>query len=274
MLQKLRRIPREELSLRRVIQALIRRLRAIPDHLAWEWAWIGGSSSLERLRQYHNLYLGQRCYIMGNGPSLSDMDLSPLIHEVTFGLNRIYLHFPQMGFQTTYLVCMNQLVLEQCQADFAGLTLPRFFNWDRRNLFNEQESIHYLHEVFKPHFSKDAVRRVWGGATVTFTALQLAYFMGFYEVILIGVDHRYDAAGTPHKAIVSTSEDRNHFRLDYFPKGFQWQLPDLVTSEIAYNLAREAFETDGRWIMDATVDGKLEVFPKVDYWETIRDKGS
>jgi hypothetical protein len=50
-----------------------------------------------------------------------------------------------------------------------------------------------------------------------------------------------------------------------FGKGFRWQLPDLETSEIAYGMARSAFEADGRKVVDATVGGKLTVFPKVDY---------
>ena len=43
------------------------------------------------------------------------------------------------------------------------------------------------------------------------------------------------------------------------------QLPDLDTSEQAYLLAREAYEADGRQILDATVGGKLMIFSKVDF---------
>ena len=42
-------------------------------------------------------------------------------------------------------------------------------------------------------------------------------------------------------------------------------MPDLDTSEIAYHMAKEAYQKDGREILDATVGGKLTVFPKVDY---------
>ncbi len=44
-----------------------------------------------------------------------------------------------------------------------------------------------------------------------------------------------------------------------------WQLPDLDTSEIGYTFAREAYRKAGREVVDATVSGKLTVFPKVDY---------
>jgi hypothetical protein len=111
----------------------------------------------------------------------------------------------------------------------------------------------------------DACRPVWPGATVTFVAMQLAYHMGFDEVILLGVDHSFTTQGKPHTEVISQGDDPNHFAPNYFGKGFKWQLPDLETSEIAYKMARQAFEADGRKIMDATIGGKLTIFPKVDY---------
>ena len=99
-------------------------------------------------------------------------------------------------------------------------------------------------------------------------ALQIAFFMGFKEVFLIGVDHNFKDTGIPN--IVKerkSSVDHNHFHPDYFPKGSRWQLPDLPRSEMAYYLAKNAFENDGRIIRDATVDGKLEVFPKVNFFD-------
>ena len=41
-------------------------------------------------------------------------DLSLLRNEFTFGLNRIYLMFSALGFQTSCLVSVNDLVVEQC----------------------------------------------------------------------------------------------------------------------------------------------------------------
>ena len=65
--------------------------------------------------------------------------------------------------------------------------------------------------------------------------------------------------------MVSQGDDPNHFDPHYFGKGFRWQLPDLETSETAYNMAKCQFEIDDREIVDATVDGKLQVFNKVGY---------
>ena len=95
--------------------------------------------------------------------------------------------------------------------------------------------------------------------------MQLAFHMGFKQVILIGVDHSFATQGKPNTTVVSGGDDPNHFNPDYFGKGFRWQLPDLDTSEVAYTMAREAYKSAGREIIDATVDGKLTVFPKVNF---------
>ena len=55
---------------------------------------------------------------------------------------------------------------------------------------------------------------------------------------------------------------RTTFNPKYFGKGFRWQLPDLETSELAFGMAKKAFEADGRQVLDATVGGKLTSFSK------------
>ncbi|MCI0892682.1 MAG: hypothetical protein J4N65_09025, partial [Chloroflexi bacterium] len=114
---------------------------------------------------------------------------------------------------------------------------------------------------------------VFEGGTVTYVALQAAYWMGFQEVILVGVDHRYSTAGPANAMVVSQSDDPDHFDPEYFGRGFRWQLPDLEASERSYRLARAAFEADGRRIVDATVGGQLEVFPKIDYKSLFAGQG-
>lgn len=223
-------------------------------------------ASIRRLAALRNIHRGQRCFIIGNGPSLKQTDLSRLRKEFTFGMNRIYLGFPEMGFETTYYLTINSLVIEQCAADIRALRMPRFLSWRSRHLIGNAPDLIFLHTTYAgAKFAQDARGRLWEGATVTYVALQLAYHMGFQEVILIGVDHSYSAQGRPNTTVVSQGEDRDHFHTDYFGKGFRWQLPDLETSERGYRLARQAYEAAGRRVLDATVGGKLTVFPKVDY---------
>ncbi len=214
-----------------------------------------GSENHRKLASLRDLHAGKRCFIIGNGPSLANTDLARIRGEYSFGLNRIYLMFKERDFRPTFYACMNGLVLEQSADRIRELEMPQFLNWNQRRLFKEGSNVHLLHEIFTPGFSKDLTRGVWGGATVTYVALQIAYYMGFSDVILLGVDHHYRASGTPHSTVVGRGGEGDHFVPDYFPKGFRWQLPDLRTSEIAYRMARAAYEADGRRVVDATLGG-------------------
>lgn len=228
--------------------------------------------SAARLETYRDLHRGRRAFILGNGPSLARTDLAPLRHEVTFGLNRIYLNFPAMGYSTTYFVAVNTLVIEQCAPEIASLSMPRFLTWRGRRWFERDSGILFLDTDYTgpETFSGDITGRVFEGSTVTFVALQIAFFMGFEEVILVGVDHSFTASGPPNVTVVSQAEDPDHFSPEYFGKGFRWQLPDLEASERAFRLARQAYESSGRSVLDATLGGKLTVFPKVDFGRLFR----
>jgi len=222
--------------------------------------------SIRCLGEFKDVHRGRRCFIIGNGPSLKQTDLSLLKDEFTFGMNRIYLAFPELGFTTTYYVSINSLVVEQCAEEIRSLSIPKFLSWRSRDLIRPAPELMFLHTTYTgPKFARDARGRLWEGATVTYVALQLAYHMGFQQAILIGVDHNFSTQGAPNTTVVSQGDDPDHFHKGYFGKGFRWQLPDLDTSEQGYRMARQAYEAAGREVLDATVGGKLSVFPKVEY---------
>ncbi len=240
-------------------------LRRVPE-LPGAWLHPWRLQSRRELRSFHNIHRGERCFIVGNGPSLKKMDLGKLKGEYTFGMNRIYMAFPDMGFETSYYVCMNDLVVEQCAADIRSLRMPRFISWRGRRWVAREPGLNFLYSTYTgPGFTHDLTGRVWESATVTYVALQLAFYMGFSTVYLIGVDHNFVTQGKPNTTVVSQGDDPNHFNPGYFGKGFRWQLPDLETSEIGYRLARDAFQAEGRQVLDATVDGKLTIFPKINF---------
>jgi hypothetical protein len=254
----------------RLPQPLVNSLRTVKHSLesAAEWPearfhpW--RQDSIRKLLALKDTHKGERCVIIGNGPSLKNIDLSRLKNTYTFGMNRFYMAFPELGFTTSCLLTVNDLVIEQCAQDLRSLSIPTFVSWRGRKWVEPAPNLHYLYTSYDlPRFSGNAAGRLWEGATVTFVAMQLAYFLGFKQVVLIGVDHNFAIKGTPNTTITSTGDDPNHFNPGYFGKGFRWQLPDLDTSEIAYNMAKDAYQYDGREILDATVGGKLTIFPKV-----------
>lgn len=265
---KIGRYQLSELSIGRLFSSLKIRINEIPHSLSWRFSQFAKDNK-ERIGRYKNIHHGERCFIVANGPSLRNTDLSCLVNEITFGMNRIYLYFDVTPFRPTYYVTLNELILEQFSDDIDKLTMPLFLNWNRRSLFgiNRPDTVFLKSKmVINDFFQYDLTRSLVVGGTVTFVALQIAFYMGFQEVVLIGLDHNYVEKGTPSGLETRTAEqDQSHFHPQYFPKGSKWQLPDLLRSEVDFDLARKAFEADGRRIYDATIGGKCEVFEKIDY---------
>jgi hypothetical protein len=226
--------------------------------------WMKNKANLEAWR---DRFAGERCFVVGNGPSLRKTDLSKLDNEFTIGMNRIYLAFDEYQFKTSCLVSVNDLVLEQCYQDIQALEIPKFVSWRARKYFDAKPNLMFLDTDYTlpENFSGDATGRLFEGFTVTYISLQLAFFMGFKTAILIGVDHNFATKGPANQVVTSEGDDPNHFAANYFGKGFRWQLPDLEGSERAYQMAKQAYLSDGREILDATVEGKLDIFPKVDF---------
>lgn len=261
-----------ELSVGRVSAAVTRRIRDVPDWLAWHNPWRnpGNEKYLDGFRNRHE---GLRCVVIANGPSTRKMDLEVLSCAQTMTMNRAYLMFETWGFIPSYHVCINELVLEQYGKEISELNVPAFVNHNRRRLIGDEElqnNIGFLRFGMgfglRDRFRGDVTRSISSGGTVTYACLQLAYFMGFSEVVLIGLDHHYAEKGVPNQTEVRRSqEDVDHCHPDYFPKGTKWQNPDLYRSEQAYRLARHAFEADGRRIYDATINGKCTIFEKIGF---------
>ena len=117
-------------------------------------------------------------------------------------------------------------------------------------------------------FYQDLEQQIWcEGCTVTYCAMQVAFYLGFETVILVGVDHGFPNAGVPNKLVTAIGADKNHFHPDYFGKGVRWQYPDLASSEVSYRVAKAVYEQYGRRILDATINGNLTAYSKVDYAE-------
>ena len=223
-----------------------------------------GRESRRALDTFANRFAGERCFIIGNGPSLQKTDLTRLRDEYTFGLNRGYLLYEKIGGPTTFLVAVNHHVVAQFGREILAAGPPVFLSWRTRGHIPAGASATFVRRgasyTFSTHLGTEGA---WEGATVTYMAMQLAFHMGFRKVILVGVDHSFSTAGAPNRLVTSAGDDPNHFDPKYFGAGVQWQLPDLEVSEIAYRIARDQFAAHNRTIVDATVGGRLTVFPKV-----------
>src|SRR5215211_3689996 len=114
-----------------------RRIPELPDAYLHPWR----RESIKRLGKLKDVHKGKRAFIIGNGPSLKQTDLSKLRDEITFCMNRFYLAFPELGFPATYLCITNDLVVEQFVDDINALTLPKFIAWRSHRHFSPHLSI-------------------------------------------------------------------------------------------------------------------------------------
>ena len=222
-----------------------------------------------RLTQFKNKHQGEDCFIIGSGPSLNSMDLTLLRKYHTFGLNKLYLLFDRVDLNLSYLVAVNKLVIKQSAHIYQNLPITLFLNYkNARKILNKKENFYFVFTGAKSAFKPDITRMICEGATVTYVAMQIAYYMGFQNVFLIGVDHHFKVEGKPYEKQFIQGEDINHFDPNYFGNQ-EWKLPNLKVSELAYDLAKYFYQKNGRKIYDATVNGRLNIFPKMSFKEAL-----
>ncbi len=263
----------KDYSIIRILKGIKRRIFDIPDIISWYLPTKISKKNKDKLRKLHNKHKGERCFIIANGPSLKKTNLSLLKDEYTIGMNRIYLLKEKMGFLPTYLAVADiEIQLNQFHDEYDSIDIPKFFPWKLRRKFRNSENVFFFIMKYKTDFSPVFTKFIGAGKSVTVVCFQLAYYLGFSEVILIGKDHSYthEQKGVPGTRIRSSGKESNHFISGYYKKGMKWTIPNYLEEEIAYRHAKKAYEKYGRKIFDATIDGKLNVFEKVNYYELFK----
>ena len=210
------------------------------------------------MNQFKNKHRGQRCIIACNGPGLNDIDMSLLDGEIVIALNRGYL---KKDMPITYMVVVNRKVEDQWGDEINKLGAKAVFS----NSLSGSHILQFSPDV--PSFQTDITKQMWQGHTVTYVALQIAYYMGFSKVGLIGCDHNF-----PHMGRKLVGDDINHFDPNYFPDGARWDLPNLARTELAYSLAKKAFESAGRHLYNCSTFTKLDVIDKMSLSSFVEKK--
>jgi uncharacterized Rossmann fold enzyme len=235
-----------------------------------------------RLAQLKDRHLGQRCFIIGNGPSLRMQDLDRLKKEITFASNRIYLAFDQTEWRPTYYTVIDVLVAEQYAQIISTLPLKKIFSSDIRFAMPFVKGVTWVHTIenlikennVNPLFSNNLRIGAYGGWTVIYLQLQIAFYMGIREVYLLGVDFNYEIPSPSgemsiHGPVVKQQDQQNHFHPDYREPGERWTMPRPDIQYRAFLSAKKAFELQGGKIYNASRTTLLDVYSLVDFDEIL-----
>jgi hypothetical protein len=243
---------------------------------------------VRRLRSLHDRYRTERIFIVGCGPSVNQTPMEKLAGEFTFSMNRIYLLFDRINWRPTFMTVVDWDVGPDIAADLNALDGITFFFPQRfRGLLRDGGRVHWywMADRFpndgrsvEDRFSYDITRGIVPCWSVTSVAVQIAFYLGFDPIYLVGVDADYEPShalkragpgrggrpGRPYLAAPGGGR-ADHFDARYVIEGARWPYPDLARQIEGYGNCRGAIEAAGGHIYNATVGGKLEVFERVDF---------
>lgn len=266
----------------------LRRVQRRLDPVRW--------TSERRLRSMRGMFAGQRCFVMGNGPSLNETPLELLKGEYVWGLNRCYLLFDRIAWRPAFYTAVDTRVVPDIAPEIQNVVrqLPetQFFfpdHYYKEQVLRPARNVTWFRQRrMEPekggagYFSLDATAFLREPNTVAITALQLAVHMGFDPIYLIGCDTSYQIPddvetegvgkdpGTGEVIdgynITSTRDnDPNHFDPGYFGKGAKWHAPNVGGMIYGYERTKKVCDAAGVQIYNATVGGELEVFTRVPF---------
>lgn len=216
-------------------------------------------------------YQGKRCFIVCTGPSLTIEDLELLKDEYVFGMNSTAMILDKTTWRPDFYGIQDGAVYERikdvvARPDNGLIFAPYSFrkkygtpsNW---NYFQCCGAYH-LYEAYQLNkyfskFSKDSYVRVYDGFSISYSLLQIAYYMGFEEIYLLGADCSY-------------SGDKKHFvEHGNLPNNLNIATFRLTAS---YQCAQAFAQINNLKIFNATRGGMLEVFPRVRLEDVLANK--
>lgn len=170
------------------------------------------TGEIRRIKQYKDIHKGERCFIVGTGPSQNINDLERLQNEITFTVNTGYKAYSKTKWRADYYVVMDENAVpffeEAINAEhmYKGIFCTTWMKnvkggekairlaIDGSTVFLFDTIWNQLFPTIFPlaKFSKDISKKVYAGKTVVYACIQIAAYMGFSEIYLTGVDCSYN----------------------------------------------------------------------------------
>lgn len=232
--------------------------------------------NLEKWQALKGKYQGERIFVMGNGPSLNQMPLYWLKDEYTMCFNRVNLMYERISWKPDFYVVIDDLVIKDNYNEINTEVLPQvqyaFFpdihpsNVDVTSYIHNKENVQWF-IADKPEFSAN-MPYCGHNKTVVNAGLQVAAWLGFTEIYLIGVDMTFGDQKVKKinkRDWEAGEDDPNHFDPRYFKKGRKYHNPTVHEMIEQFEIGKRFFDGLRVNIFNAGVNGKLEVFPRTDF---------
>lgn len=239
--------------------------------------------------RFKDIHTGERIFILCTGPSINTMDLTNLVNEKTMAVSNFYMHKDIKVIRPDYY-CIPQIVYtkvfdEQTAEHWLKEMVTRgeakhyFFNVNEKKIIDKSsffgdKSINYLYfNKMIPYYDNvDLTASLMGVQSVPVLCLQIAIYMGFKEIYLLGVEHDYFLSGN-YKYFYSRAEnmvgDKDKFT-DAVGK-VNYALTDIIPiMDILwkqYKIMKKIAESKNIKIYNATKGGILDVFERVNFDE-------
>jgi hypothetical protein len=217
--------------------------------------------SKNNIKSFKNNYYGDRCFIIATGPSLTLEDLSLLKNEYTFGMNSLIKLFDTLNWETTFYGIQDLEVYSLLKDDIgklkksnvlAGSILDRVDNLPNSYIKYPLNMLNHFYSDYRKlgtKFSDDAYLEVFDGYTIAYSLLQIAVYMGFKEIYILGMDANYDE-NVSKRNIVDIGKIDHTYR----------NAGERI--RFALNIAKKHLSNSEIEIVNVTRGGKLEIFPR------------
>jgi len=220
---------------------------------------------------FTNSVKGGRCFIIGNGSSLSVEDLEKLQknNEVSFGVNKIMKVFNKTSWRPSYYFIHDMYILNEIS--ISDIYCPKFIGLHNaaKKLFDKNTyyfdidlSPYYYDFPYRCKFSSN-IERVYVGGSIIYTVIQAAVSIGFTEIYLLGTDQNFPIDVSHDGNIVTTRDTNAHF-YNRNDSGVHI-VTSLQTINVALKCAREYCESHNIKIFNATRGGVIELFERVNF---------
>jgi hypothetical protein len=230
-----------------------------------------------KILELKNKYKGEHCFIIGNGPSLKPEDLERLKGEYTFASNKIYKIFNNTTWRPTFYMVVDPIVLEENVEEINKVdskkkfTLKAYHHLFKADIYFNNN----LNKNKRGNFSSNIMESLYSSGSVSYHLLQIAHYMGFSEVYLLGHDYNFKGAISKTKDLSFLKKEDNsqhYFTEDYIRA--DEKKPGQAPDEIYYGMekAKIEYEFSGRKIYNASRVTYLDVFNLIDFDELCEHK--